>query len=136
MSGQETYCVNAMSPIKNRDPIYQAIRGVLMRVSDPNTFVGADGRVKSDYYHLGIKTADGKRVMVYLTTDAMGWGSFQRSKIYYFNAKKGRPTKTSLTNPDRFLGKTFEVTGILDTLNKANRKYRMSHIQEVVIYLD
>ncbi|MHA1733451.1 MAG: hypothetical protein ACTSU5_16000, partial [Promethearchaeota archaeon] len=113
---------------------YRTIDGTLMRVSDPRAFTGPDGRVKSDYFYLGIKTRTGDRVMVYITTSAMGWGSFQRSRVWYFNEEKGREIKTSLANPSRFLGKRFRVTGALEVLNAGAKKFRMNRVQKVVVY--
>jgi hypothetical protein len=113
------------------------IEGTLMKVSNQGSFYDEKNQYVSDYYYLGLKTQGGDRIMVYISTAIMGTtGDFVKSKIWYFNAKKGREMKTALSNPEQFIGKRFRVTGFLETLNKEQRKYRMSRVQKVVIFID
>lgn len=116
---------------------YITIEGILMRVSNPGTFLNENEKKTQDYYYLGIKTAAGDRVMVYATTETLGWfGDFNKSRVYYYNPKKHREMKTSMSMPDQFIGKRIRVTGFLECLNKAARKYRMNRVQRIVIFID
>jgi len=70
--------------VVNKDEYY-IIEGMLMRVSDPSEFNLSDRKGVLDYYYLGIKTDDGKRVMVFVTTAMLGfYGDFTKSKAYYY----------------------------------------------------
>ncbi len=108
-----------------------------MRVSDPREYSLQDHAGVIDYFHLGIKTADGKRVMVFLNTTVMGWyGDFTKSKIWYCHPEKNREIKTALANPAQFIGKRMKITGHIETLNEPEKKYRISNVQKIVIFLD
>ena len=116
---------------------YVTIEGILMKVSDPGSFYDEKNQFCNDYYYLGLKTAGGDKVMVYLSTVAMGWsGNFTKSKIWYYNTQKKREMKTALSKPDQFIGKRMQVTAFLETIDKAQRKYRMSRVQKIVIFMD
>ena len=79
-----------------------------MRVSTPNEYHLIERKGTVDYYHLGIKTDDGKRVMVFLSTDALGFtGDMNKSKMWYYHPEKKREVKTSLTQLDRVVGQRF-----------------------------
>ena len=116
---------------------FTTIEGILMRVSDPGEYSLQDHNGVIDYFHLGIKTADGKRVMIFLNTTAMGWyGDFAKSKIWYWHPEKKHEIKTALANPSQFIGKRMKITGHMETLSEPEKKYRISNVQKVVIFLD
>lgn len=119
---------------------YRTIEGTLKRVSDPQVYQqrggGGQRRVVNDYYHLGIKTPAGERVMVYVTTAALGWGgNLRRSKVWYRNPRDGKNVKTSMANPTRFVGKRMKVTGAWQVLNEPKKKYRMNRVRKIVLLL-
>ena len=112
------------------------IDGTLMRVSDPRTFTAGDGKNSQNFYYLGLKTTDNKRVMVYLSTNSMGWGGdINKSKIWYHHEVRKREIKTSLMNPTKFIGKRMRIQGNLETLDAPNRKYRMNRVVKLVLYV-
>ena len=91
----------------------------------------------TDYFQLGFKTSDGKRVLVVLNTIELGWsGNFERSKMYYYNPTSKRIIKMALKNPERYIGQTFKITGILETLITHEQKYRMIAIKELIVIFD
>jgi hypothetical protein len=116
---------------------FKTIEGILVKVSSPNTFISESEKATSDYYYLGIKTPSGDRIMVYITTTVLGWsGDFNKSRIYYYNPIKKREMKTSLADPEHFIGKKIRVTGFLECLSEKERKYRMNRVQRVVLFID
>ena len=121
------------------DQDIRTIEGILMRVSSPKSFVDGGGRVKEEYFNLGIKTDDGNRILIYLGTSIMGWsGNLNRSKIWYFdrnNPKRG-VRQMSLKDPERYIHKRFKIKGAYHTINKETKKYRMNRIKSIVIFLD
>jgi hypothetical protein len=115
---------------------FSTIEGILMKVSSPGEFQLGDRKGIIDYYYLGIKTDDGKRVMVYVTLETLGFfGDFNKSKMYYFSQEKKREIKTSITQLERYIGYRFKITGFLEVLDEKDRKYKMNRVQRCVIYL-
>jgi hypothetical protein len=109
---------------------------MLMRVSDPSEFNLSDRKGVLDYYYLGIKTDDGKRVMVFVTTAMLGfYGDFTKSKAYYYSQEKKREIKTSLSQLERYIGYRFKITGFLESINEGEKKYRMNRVQRLVVFL-
>jgi hypothetical protein len=116
---------------------YSTIEGRLVRVSGQGTFVDESSHHSDDYYFLGIKTLNGDRLMVYVTTKILGiYGDMNTSRIYYFNVSKKRYIKTLCANPEKYLGKWFQVTGHLETINLSEQKYRMNQIQQIIIFME
>ncbi|MHA1703224.1 MAG: hypothetical protein ACTSWK_13250 [Promethearchaeota archaeon] len=112
--------------MKNNSTTYAAI---LMKVSSPQT------RGDSEYYQLGFKTASGKRILVVLGVYMMGWsGNLSKSKIYYYHEKGKRLIKTSMKNPEHFIGQQFKITGFLQTISKKEEKYRFFPLERLVYY--
>ena len=102
---------------------------ILMKVSSPKTYGSGD------FYQLGFKTTSGKRVLVVLGVNVMGWsGNLSRSKIYYYHEAGERLIKTSMKNPEHFIGEQFKITGFLQTLNKKEEKYRLFPLVRLVFY--
>jgi hypothetical protein len=115
---------------------YSTIEGMLAKVSEPRQFDFPDHMGGSDYVHLGIKTEDGKRIMVSMNTTSMGWyGDINKSKIWYYNETKKREMKTSLKNAERYIGKKFKVIGFLSVLDEKAKKYKINRVQKIVIYI-
>lgn len=115
---------------------YSTIEGILMRVSEPSEFNFADRKGILDYYYLGIKTDDGKRVMVFVTTSMLGfYGDFTKSKAYYYSVEKKREIKTSLSQLERYIGYRFKITGFMESINESEKKYRMNRVQRLTVYL-
>jgi hypothetical protein len=116
---------------------YKTIEGILMRVSEPRTFTNDAQGVAEDYVYLGLKTAGGDRVMVFLTMTALGWsGNFAKSKMWYYNSQKRREIKTAMRNADQYVGKKFRVTGFLEAIDLKERKFRMNRVQRIVVFPD
>lgn len=63
------------------------------------------------------------------------YGDFNKSKMYYYDSKKKREVKTSLSQFDRLIGHRFKITGFLETIEEKEKKYRMNRIQRCVVYL-
>ena len=112
-------------------PTLSTITAVLKKASQPR-----ETRT-TDFFQLGFKTADGKRVLVVLNTIELGWsGNFEKSKMYFYNPKSKRIIKTAMKNPERYIGQKFKITGILETLIAHEQKYRMIAIKEVIVIID
>ncbi len=112
--------------MKNNSTTYAAI---LMKVAPPKTMGGAE------YYQLGFKTSSGKRILVVLGVYMMGWsGNLSKSKIYYYHSAGERLIKTSMKNPEHFIGQQFKITGFLQTINKKEEKYRLFPLERLVFY--
>jgi hypothetical protein len=125
------------SPHTNFPSEYVTIKGQLLRVSPPNEFNDGTGRVSENYYYLGIKTSQKERYMVFVTTTALGWGgNFNLSKVWYFNSNRNREMKTSMANPELFIGKTLQVTGYKEIIDTKSLKYRMNRVQKIVIFIE
>ena len=123
--------------VKGQKSDFQTIIGELKRVSAPREFNIQNKRGIIDYYHLGIKTDEGKRVLVFLSTQSLGWGGdINQSKIWYWNSQKGRKMKTSMSNPEKYLGKRMKIVGYLETIEELSQKYRMNNVKELVLFLD
>ncbi|WP_371803231.1 hypothetical protein [Candidatus Lokiarchaeum ossiferum] len=113
------------------------IKGVLAKASSPHSYQHASSKGVTDFYKLGIKTESGKRILVTLSTTQMGWsGNLTKSCIYYHNKKNNRLIKTTMANPERFIGQKVVIRGQLETLDAENQKYRISHIEDLIFYLD
>ena len=113
------------------------ITAVLKKTSRPREATLQDRKGVVDFFQLGFKTMDGKRVLVVLNTSAMGWsGEFEKSKMYYYNPTSKRIIKMSMKNPERYIGKKFRITGILETLIAYEQKYRMVAVKEVIVIFD
>ncbi len=118
---------------KNKEFI--TITGVLMRVSDVHPYQNPTKRGVVDYFHLGVKTSDGKRIQVSVSTKVMGWtGEFNKSKIWYWNNKTNREIKTSFAKPSNYIGTTMKITGFLETISLKDKKYRMTNLQKLVLF--
>ena len=112
--------------MKNNSTTYAAI---LMRVGNAQTMGN------SEYYQLGFKTASGKRILVVLGVYMMGWsGNLSKSKIYYYHDAGERLIKTSMKNPEHFVGQRFKITGFLQTISKKDEKYRLFPLERLVFY--
>ncbi|MHA1718040.1 MAG: hypothetical protein ACTSWX_00520 [Promethearchaeota archaeon] len=91
----------------------------------------------NDSYQLGFKTPSGKRILVVLGIGAMGWsGNLSKSKIYYHHSSGKRLIKTSMKNPEHFIGEKFKITGYLQVINENEKKYRLSPVKRIVFYPD
>jgi len=98
------------------------ITGILQRSTDAQPFQYKDRKGITDYFHLELMTDDFKMVRVSLNISNMGWsGEFQKSKIWYWNPKRRRAIKTSMTDPARYIGKKFQITGHLQAINKEDK---------------
>jgi len=116
---------------------YSTIEGRLIRVSGQGTFVDDSSNRSDDYYYLGIKTLNGDRLMIYVTTKILGiYGDMNTSRIYYFNSSKKRYIKTLCANPEKYIGKWFQVTGHLETINQSEQKFRMNQVQQIIIFME
>lgn len=113
------------------------IEGILKRVSDPRSSTGYNGKGRADYFKFGIKTDDGKRILATLNTRSLGWsGNLRDSIIWYRRQDEDRDVKISLANPDRYVGQRLLITGILTSIDRSEKKYKLSSIQEVVLFLE
>ncbi len=112
------------------------IKGKLLRVSHPRTVESPTSKSATEIYRFGIKTKTEKRVLFSLTTTQMGWGKLESSKIYYHNNKNDRIIKTSMANPERFVGQDVAVRGFMEILDKHAQKYKMVTVDEVILYLE
>ena len=114
---------------------FVTITGVLMRVSDVHPYRNPSKQGVIDYFHLGVKTADGKRIKVSINTHMMGWsGAFDKSKIWYWNKKTNREIKTSFAKPSNYIGTTMKITGFLEILSLEDKKYKMTNLQKLVLF--
>ena len=86
---------------------------------------------------LGVKTDDGKRLLVTLNTREMGWsGELHLSKIYYFRKASNRIIKTTMRNPEKYIGTKVKIRGELHPINIKEKKYKVSPVTEFILYLD
>ncbi len=113
------------------------IKGVLVKASNPRSYQHTSSKGVTDFYKLGIKSDKGQRILVSLSTSQMGWtGDLHKSCIYYHNRKNNRLVKTTMANPERFIGQKLAVRGHLETLDVENQKFRFAHVEELILYLD
>ena len=92
---------------------------------------------KSEYYKLGIKTDDGKRILITLNPRELGWnGILQHSKIYYYRPGSHRIIKTTMSNPEKYIGTRVKVKGELHSINLDQKKFKLSPLQELILYLE
>lgn len=110
------------------------ITGVLKRVSDVHPYRNPSKQGVIDYFHLGVKTPDGKRIQVSISTKVMGWKTLASSKIWYWNKKTNRELKTSFAKPSNYIGTTMKITGFLEPISIDDKKYRMTNLQKLVLY--
>ena len=114
---------------------YTTITGTLQRASDSHPFQFKDRKGITDYFHLELMTDDFRLIQVSLNIKNMGWsGAFQKSKIWYWNPNRKRAIKTSMTNPSRYIGKKFQITGHLQAINKEDKIYKMFNVQRVILF--
>ena len=65
--------------------------GVIAKVSPPLNLEFSDRKGTKDFFKIGIKTTDGKRILIVLNTSDLGWtGNLNRSKIYYYRKGSNR----------------------------------------------
>ena len=110
--------------------------GVIRKVSPALTGEDSSHRSK-DYYYIGIKTDDGKRILITIGPSEMGWsGNLSRSKIYYYRAASHRIIKTTMSNPEKYIGTRVKVKGELHSINTETKKFKLSPIYELILYLE
>ena len=114
-----------------------SIVGKLLRVSSPKEIVAATHQTVYDVYMLGMKTADGKRIILSLNTKELGWfGDENLSKVWWWNDKRRREIKTSIKNPERYLGTKIRAEGILETIDLNKMKFRLKNVKKIVFFLE
>ena len=115
----------------------QYYKGIIKRVTPIQTYNLPNKRGSNDYCKIGIKTADGKRILINLNTTDMGWsGILHTSKIYYFQKKSNRYIKTSMSNPERYIGQEVKVKGELHAIDEKTQKYKLSPVLEFILYIN
>lgn len=103
------------------------IEGTLMRVANP---------YHSNYFKLGVKTDDDRRILLTLNTHSMGWnGKLRDSIIWYRQHEEERDVKIAMSNPERYIGERLLIKGVMTSLDAANKKYKISNVEEIVLLL-
>lgn len=116
---------------------FNSISGKLLRVSSPKEIKAATHQTVYDVYMFGFKTADGKRIILSLNTKELGWfGDENLSKVWWWNDKRKREIKTSIKNPERYLGTKIRAEGILETIDAKNMKFRLKNVRKLVFFLE
>ena len=114
---------------------FTTVTGKLMRSSDAHQFTFNDRKSATDYFHLDLATEDHRQIQVSLNIKAMGYsGELNKSKIWYWNSQKKRAIKTAIANPSRYIGKKLRVTGHLVVVNAEDNIYKMTNVQQVILY--
>ncbi|MHA1618636.1 MAG: hypothetical protein ACTSVZ_05080, partial [Promethearchaeota archaeon] len=104
---------------------FNSVSGKLLRVSSPKEIKAATHQTVYDVYMLGMKTSDGKRIILSLNTTDLGWFGDEKSKVFWWNEKRRVEIRTSIKNPERYIGTTVRVEGILESINIKTMKYRL-----------
>lgn len=126
-----------LSNKKSESGSYRYYTGIIKRVSNARNFKFPDRRGNIDFFKIGIKTEDDKRILIILNPKEMGWsGQVHKSKIYYYKKESNRLIKTTLSNPEKYIGKKVKVLGELHSINEKERKYKLSPLKEFILYLD
>ena len=113
------------------------IKGKIAKVSPPRFIEFQDHKGGADLYQIGVKTDDGKRILITLNTKDLGWiGKIENSKVFYYQAKSDRIIRTSIRNPEKYIGTTVKVSGLMEPLNEKEKKYRFKSVKEFILYLE
>ena len=113
------------------------LSGIIKRVTSALNYKFPTRRGSMEYYMLGVKTDDGKRLLLTLNTREMGWsGELHFSKIYYKQKTSDRMIKTTMRNPEKYIGTKVKIRGELHPINIETRKYKVSPLSELILYLD
>jgi hypothetical protein len=132
----ETSC-DPMNSSVNKPKSLVYLSGIIKRATQALNYQFQTKRGSMDYYMLGVKTDDGKRLLITLNTREMGWsGELHFSKIYYYRAASNRIIKTTMRNPEKYIGTKVKILGELHPINIKEKKYKVSPLSEFILYLD
>ncbi len=111
--------------------------GIIKRVTPVQNFKLQNRKGVAELCRIGIKTPEGKRILITLNISEMGWsGLLHKSKIYYLRKNSNRIIKTSMSNPERYIGQEVKVKGELHTISEKDLKYKLSPVEEFILILD
>ena len=105
------------------------VSGTIINVSAPKVF-SIGKKVKSDYFHLTMKEQNGREILIYLSSVALGLYSETQSKIYFFDKKKKKMMKHRMVTPARLLNQKVIVNG---ELTLKHNGYYMNCLKSLVI---